>query len=147
MILHALKNAAMLNLTLACAAVAASAVHNAALSARYAPPYVTHATTAPGVILPDPKAPDAADADWDTRGTAAADSSERSGDAVLIMHRGRVVFERYDRRWTAQGGHARAGWVAQYPARAGRGMPAKPSPTKPNRVPRTPPSSTPTGMI
>lgn len=43
---------------------------------------------------------------WQARGEAAADYSARlAGRAVLIMHRGRVVFERYDNGWKPRSPH------------------------------------------
>ncbi|MBX3404871.1 MAG: serine hydrolase [Phycisphaeraceae bacterium] len=43
---------------------------------------------------------------WQKRGDAAADYSARfAGRAVLITHRGRVVYERYDGGWTASRPH------------------------------------------
>jgi CubicO group peptidase (beta-lactamase class C family) len=45
-------------------------------------------------------------ATWTIRGDSAADySAQFSGRAVLIMHQGRIVYERYDNGWTASRPH------------------------------------------
>lgn len=44
--------------------------------------------------------------DWEARGDAAADySSKLAGRAVLIMHEGEVVYERYDNGWRPRSPH------------------------------------------
>jgi len=55
---------------------------------------------------PRPGAPALDDAMWTKRGDAAAEySAGLSGRAVLIMHQGRVVYERYDNGWSASRPH------------------------------------------
>lgn len=67
--------------------------------------------SASGQPQPPPPARDAAtaptdDATWQRRGQAAADYSARfDGRAVLILHQGRVVYERYDNGWAASRPH------------------------------------------
>lgn len=67
--------------------------------------------SASGKTQPAPPTRDAAtaptdDATWQRRGEAAADYSARfDGRAVLILHRGRVVYERYDHGWAASRPH------------------------------------------
>lgn len=55
---------------------------------------------------PRPDSPAIDDAAWAKRGDAAADySAGLAGHAVLIMHEGKVVYERYDNGWTATKPH------------------------------------------
>lgn len=55
---------------------------------------------------PRPDSPAIDDADWTRRGDAAAEySAGLSGRAVLILHEGRIVYERYDNGWTASRPH------------------------------------------
>lgn len=55
---------------------------------------------------PRPESPAIDDAQWARRGDAAADySAGFAGRAVLIMHEGRVVYERYDNGWAASRPH------------------------------------------
>lgn len=55
---------------------------------------------------PRPASPSIDAAQWAKRGDAAADySAQLSGRAVLIMHEGEIVYERYDDGWTATRPH------------------------------------------